>query len=274
MASLKDIKHRINSVRSTLKITSAMKHLSAAKLHKTQQLIEPLRVYKQELEYCLSQLGEASIQIQAHPKAKDRICIIAMSSNSSLCGAFNTIAINKTLEVLSEQSQKEAPVCYFLGKRLCEALLKKGYKSEENLNKLLDHPSYDKCAELIKRILKDFKDGEYKAVKIISQNKCIDFLPAISNLEYKYEDAPEDRFILEPSIEKIREKLFYKVLKTDFYYMLIENCLKEHTARTQAMQTASDNAENMIAELSLEYNKTRQAKITAEILDLQAGTKN
>ncbi len=280
MASLKETKDRISSVKSTLKITSAMKLLAGAKLHKTQVTISALQSYKDELDYCLKQIGSGSVNISAAPNAKDRVCIVAFSSNSSLCGAFNASIIRKTAKVLSECNSK--PVCYFFGKKVSEAMEKCGYKSELNLNNLIDHPDYTSSAQFVDKLLKDFENGEFKEVRLIfshhistssSEVTCRVLLPSQFNyVADESNDMPEPDYILEPDAESIRRSLFQKLLHLDFHYTLLDSCLSEHSARTIAMQTATENGENMLSDLTLEYNKNRQAIITSEILELEGGS--
>ncbi|MGN1226849.1 MAG: ATP synthase F1 subunit gamma [Candidatus Cryptobacteroides sp.] len=279
MAALKEIKERIGSVKSTLKITSAMKLLSSAKLHKTQQLVTPLSEYRAELEKCLETLDGEALQLPVAQDAAPRCCVVALSSNTSLCGGFNSAIIKLTSKVLEESG--EDPVCYFIGKKINEAMAKAGYQSRCQIDKILDKPSYTAVCQLAEELIKGFEAGEYREVKIVYSHHCSaarqeplcqSYLPVqLEGKEYLGEDKVEDIFILEPDKKAIQKELLYKVLKIQLYSILLDSCLAEHSARTVAMQTATDNGENMLSELTLEYNKTRQASITAEILDLAGG---
>lgn len=279
MAALKEIKERIGSVKGTLKITSAMKLLSSAKLHKTQQLLTPLNEYRAELEKCLETLGGEALQLPAAKEAAPRCCVVALSSNTALCGSFNSAIIKLTSKVLEESG--EDPVCYFIGKKINEAMSKKGYRSNCQMDKLLDKPSYTTACKLAEELIKGFEEGKFQELKIVYSQHCSasrqepickTFLPMqLEAKQYLGEDKVEDLFILEPDKKEIQKELLYKVLKIQFYSILLDSCLAEHSARTVAMQTATDNGENMLSELTLEYNKTRQASITAEILDLAGG---
>ena len=279
MAALKEIKERIGSVKSTLKITSAMKLLSSAKLHKTQQLCIPLQEYRDELEKSLALLGEEGIGLSSSPEAAARCCIVAISSNTSLCGGFNTAIIKTASQVLKESG--DDPVCYFIGKKINEAMEKLGYKSRRRMDKILDKPNFKDASALAEELIEGFEKGEYKEVKFVYSHHCSasrqealcqTYLPMqLEGKGYEAEDKVEDLFILEPDRKAIQKELLYKVLRIQLYSILLDSCLAEHSARVIAMQTATDNGENMLSELTLEYNKTRQANITAEILDLAGG---
>ena len=141
MASLKEIKERINSVKSTLKITSAMKLMSSAKYHKFSSMMVPLKEYRDELQSCLNELGAVGGDfLKREEKDSARCCVVAISSNSSLCGGVNTNNIKKAKETLAESG--ENPACFFIGKKMCEAMAKSGFRSEKELNRLTERPNY------------------------------------------------------------------------------------------------------------------------------------
>jgi len=281
MASLKEIKGRISSVKSTLKITSAMKLISSAKLHKFSLQVQPLKDYCEELNNDLKELGPANGCTQTPAEAKT--LVIAFSANSSLCGGYNAFIIKKTREVILPI--KENCQCIFIGKKLKEAMARLGISSEKDLDCLIDHPDYKSVSKLTTEIWERFSKGEFSKVSLLythyvtttKQEVVYEELLPLSYDTPAEETASETqqerrkRIILEPGEETLRAEIQDKLLKTKVYSALMDSLLSEHAARTVAMQTATDNAQNMLDELTLEYNKGRQAKITSEILDLAGG---
>lgn len=281
MASLKEIKGRISSVKSTLKITSAMKLISSAKLHKFSLQVQPLKDYCEELNNDLKELGPANGCTQT--PAETKTLVIAFSANSSLCGGYNAFIIKKAREVILPI--KENCQCIFIGKKLKEAMARLGISSEKDLDCLIDHPDYKSISKLTTEIWERFSKGEFSKVSLLythyvtttKQEVVYEELLPLSYDTPAEETASETqqerrkRIILEPGEETLRAEIQDKLLKTKVYSALMDSLLSEHAARTVAMQTATDNAQNMLDELTLEYNKGRQAKITSEILDLAGG---
>ena len=292
MPSLKEIKGRIASVSSTLKITSAMKMVASAKLHKAQAAIGNMLPYEQRLSRILAALLAVSEQpagaVQHIPKfsAKKRehtdrtggevgrVAVVAWSSNSSLCGGFNAAVIRKTLAVVKKWEQDGAKVTVFsVGRKMADAMRKAGYPSPADYTKLADTPSYEGAAALADTLIAAFDEGRFDRVELVYNHfhstasqptRHEVYLPfSVENIP---EAAPED-FIVEPS----REELIAQLVPT-FQRLRLDANAAEHAARTVAMQTATDNGNNLLQELTLEYNKSRQQKITSEILDLVGGT--
>ena len=279
MASLKEIKERINSVKSTLKITSAMKLMSSAKYHKFSSMMVPLKEYRDELQSCLNELGAVGGDfLKREEKDSARCCVVAISSNSSLCGGFNTNIIKKAKETLAESG--ENPACFFIGKKMCEAMAKSGFRSEKELNRLTERPNYKDAAELADILIDGYLSGQYSCVKLVythcrttAHQECVEeeYLPCTVESGARSEVDILDRYFIEPDVKGLEKELLSKLLHLHVYTMLLDSCQSEHAARMIAMQTATDNGDNMLSELTLEYNKSRQAKITAEILDLAGG---
>ena len=279
MASLKEIKERINSVKSTLKITSAMKLMSSAKYHKFSSMMTPLKEYRDELQSCLNELGVVGGDfLKREDKDSARCCVVAISSNSSLCGGFNTNIIKKAKETLAESG--ENPACFFIGKKMCEAMAKSGFRSEKELNHLTERPNYKDAAELADILIDGYLSGQYSCVKLVythcrtpAHQECVveEYLPCTVESGARSEVDILDRYNIETDVEGLRKELLSKLLHLHIYTMLLDSWQSEHAARLRAMQTATDNGDNMLSELTLEYNKSRQAKITAEILDLAGG---
>ncbi len=293
MPSLKEIKGRIASVSSTLKITSAMKMVASAKLHKAQAAIGNMLPYEQRLSRILAALLAVSEQpagaVQHIPKfpAKKReqtdrtesVAVVAWSSNSSLCGGFNAAVIRKTSAVVKKWEQDGAKVTVFsVGRKMADAMRKAGYPSPADYTKLADAPSYEGAAALADTLIAAFDEGRFDRVELVYNHfhstasqptRHEVYLPfSVENIP---EAAPED-FIVEPSREELIAQLVPTFQRLRIYTTLLDANAAEHAARTVAMQTATDNGNNLLQELTLEYNKSRQQKITSEILDLVGGT--
>ena len=283
MATLKEIKGRIGSVKSTLKITTAMKMVASAKLHKAQSAIEGMLPYEQSLKRTLDELLrqarlESDLSERRPPR---RVTLLCIASNSSLCGGFNANAIREArlrLDALQREGAEEITVLS-VGRKMAEAMRKAGYPSPEDFTELSAKPSYEAAAELSDRLVTDFREGRTDRVELIynhfvstavHRSVCETYLPMEAVVPAEGEPS-DDEFIIEPDKEELLGVLLPKLLKLKVYTVLLDASAAEHAARTVAMQTASDNAEDLLQELSLEYNKSRQAKMTAEILDLAGG---
>ena len=288
MPSLKEIKGRIASVQSTLKITSAMKLVASAKLRKAQQAIEAMRPYEASLQRMYRNLvaslpGGASIGTrkadvpEEDGPVKERVAIVAIASNSSLCGSFNANAIGKVRELLAEYP--DATV-WSVGRRMADAMRKAGHPSPEDFTPLSEHPSYEPAARLAESLQEAYEKGEFTRIYLVynhfystaKQGPVQEtFLPA-AEMQFEGEPAawPVD-YIVEPSAKELLEALYPKTLKLKLFTALLDSAAAEHAARTVAMQTATDNGEDLLSDLTLQYNKSRQGKITSEILDLAGG---
>ena len=312
MPTLKEIKGRIGSVRSTLKITSAMKLVSSAKLRKAQAAIENMLPYQAQLQRLLALLPPApstfwaeimdesaqksvpstnlgeNVDAMANTDRPSSTVIVAVASNSSLCGGFNANAIARVKALLKEYPNATV---YSIGRKMADAMRKAGYPSPEDFSALSEHPAYAPAAELATRLMKDFFEGRTGQVLLVynhyvSSAKQVPvvetFLPAGEMpgqaaghdgdaLHVLPDPDREADCILEPSAKEILKRLLPKTVKLKLYTMLLDSAAAEHAARTIAMQTATDNGEDLLDELTLQYNKGRQQKITSEILDLAGG---
>jgi F-type H+-transporting ATPase subunit gamma len=308
MPTLKEIKGRIGSVKSTLKITSAMKLVSSAKLRKAQNAIAAMRPYEEALQEMLAMTGigmqgpEVSVMPgadRASHEIPDQVgddgrgkvgdgvrVIIAIASNSSLCGGFNANAIAKVRSV-----RKRGDIVYSIGRKMADAMARDGFPSPADYSSLAEHPAYGPAAELVEKLAEDFNEGRIGSVTLV-YNHFVSTAKQVPVAEELISEIPDqvgddahgsvmpgpDRasqtnpdVIIEPSARELREKLFPKTLKLKLYAAILDSAAAEHAARTIAMQTATDNAEDLLAELTLQYNKGRQQKITSEILDLAGG---
>ncbi len=261
MPSLKEIKGRIASVSSTLKITSAMKMVASAKLHKAQAAIGNMLPYEQRLSRILAALLAVSEQpagaVQHIPKfpAKKReqtdrtesVAVVAWSSNSSLCGGFNAAVIRKTSAVVKKWEQDGAKVTVFsVGRKMADAMRKAGYPSPADYTKLADAPSYEGAAALADTLIAAFDEGRFDRVELVYNHfhstasqptRHEVYLPfSVENIP---EAAPED-FIVEPSREELIAQLVPTFQRLRIYTTLLDANAAEHAARTVAMQTATD----------------------------------
>ena len=290
MPSLKEIKGRIGSVKSTLKITSAMKLVASAKLRKAQQTIEGMRPYERKLQGMLDHLVASGAKVSgeytrtpAEGAPKQRIALVAFASNSSLCGAFNANAVRLTLETIRSYGDADVTV-YSIGRKMADSMRKAGHPSPADYQKLADKPSYAPAAELAEKLMDDFLAGRLDRIDLVynhfvSSGKQVPvretLLPMSSAISSGAEgevEKSEIDYILEPSASALLADLLPKSLRLQFYTALLDSNASEHAARTVAMQTATDNGEDLLQELTLQYNKSRQQKITSEILDLAGGS--
>ena len=299
MPSLKEIKGRIGSVKSTLKITSAMKLVASAKLRKAQQTIEGMRPYERKLQGMLEHLMASGAQVSGEytrvartedeegRPIRQRIALVAFASNSSLCGAFNANAVRLALESVRSCGDADITV-YSIGRKMADAMKKAGYPSPENYTKLADKPSYAPAAELAEKLMEDFREGRLDRIDLVynhfvSSGKQVAVRETLLPMGEIAGPVPSEGdlipgstrdldYILEPSASALLEDLLPKSLRLKFYTALLDSNASEHAARTVAMQTATDNGEDLLQELTLQYNKSRQQKITSEILDLAGGS--
>ncbi len=278
MSSLREIKDRIGSVRSTLKITSAMKLVASAKLRKAQKVIEGMRPYADALGEILSVVGPSRHE-EIAAAADAPVAVVVISSNSSLCGGFNSNVIRAALEL----RKKYPSIVYFpLGRKCADAIKKAGYTPEADYNDLVAHAGYDSSSALARSLMERYAKGEFSKVFLV-YNRFIStavqkpvvepYLPYVPEVAASSELVRgEDDYIFEPDAATIAEKMLPQMICLKFYAAVLDSAAAEHAARTIAMQAATDNGEDLLSELTLEYNKGRQQKITSEILDLVGGS--
>ena len=310
MPTLKETKGRIGSVRSTLKITSAMKLVASAKLRKAQLAIEAMRPYEREMQGILAALGipggagndasgtgnDAVMPDTDRASSRPR-AIVAVSSNSALCGSFNASVIAKVRSV-----RLPGDIVYSLGRKMADAMRRDGFPSPEDYSAMSERPAYGPASEMVEHLIQEQEKGRICGVLLVynhfistaHQDPVVEWLlpPRVPGGAGKdgegtgndadlSDDSPvmpdTDResldtdTIFEPGRKELLKVLVPKTVKLKLYAALLDSAASEHSARTVAMQTATDNAENLLDELTLQYNKGRQQKITAEILDLAGG---
>lgn len=290
MASLKEVKTRIASVNSTRKITSAMKMVASSKLHHAQQAIESMRPYEHQLSHIMSTFVanmEGSIESPyAGSREIKRVAIVVYTSNSSLCGAFNANVVKAFNHKLDDYKKAgiEVVKVYALGKKAADAVAKFGFNNPTDNSTLLDHPSYKKASDIATEIMDLYTTGQIDKAELIyhhfkSAGSQIlteeTFLPieldTTSNNNQEGSKQAID-FIAEPSKEDVIAELIPKSLHLKLFTALLDSLASEHAARVIAMQAATDNADDLLRELTLTYNKTRQQAITSELLDIVGGS--
>lgn len=354
MPSLKEIKGRINSISSTLAITSAMKMVAAAKLQKAQMAIQNMLPYERRLySMLLDLMGAMNISAAASEDGSVRgsgsaergfdqsgdrlslsnrqdmagmdgayslmaqrevrkVAIVAFASNSSLCGAFNSNVIREATAVINEYRASglgDADITvYSVGRKMAEAMKKLGFPSPADFTKMSDSPSYDAASALAQELFDGFVSGRFDKVELVYNHyKSTSSQPTTRQtyLPLSLADATADiqvgkitdfasepyadkvaepvvrqnspttetpDLIVEPSKEELIATLLPKVVRLRVFTTLLDSTAAEHAARTVAMQLATDNGNDLLQELTLEYNKGRQQKITSEILDIVGGS--
>lgn len=288
MASLKEVKTRIASVNSTRKITSAMKMVASSKLHRAQQAIESLRPYERQLTRIMSTFvgsmeGEVDTAYAAQRVVK-RVVIVLFTSNSSLCGGYNANAVKAFVKKVEEYRSHDIEICrvYAMGKKAAEAVGKLKNFDLVDKSALLDHPSYQEAAKVASELMDLYVKGDIDEVDLIYHHfksagtqilTTETFLPIDLHADSTEEGATNNlNFIVEPSMGDIVNQLIPKSLHLRLYTALLDSLASEHAARVIAMQVATDNADDLLRELTLTYNKTRQQAITNELLDIAGGS--
>jgi F-type H+-transporting ATPase subunit gamma len=288
MPNLKAIRIRITSVKSTRQITSAMKMVSAAKLRKAQDKIVRLRPYANKLHEILvnlsQSLADSEIEnVYGRRSVPEKILIILITSNRGLCGAFNSNVIKEAKRVIADSyyEQYKKGNVYFLaiGKKGYDYLRKLKLKTAGENNDLLNEVTFEKAVTVAENVMKSFVNGDFDRVDIIYnhfKNAAVQiltnevFLPVDTASESGKANSPVD-YIYEPDKESIVKELIPKSLKIQFYKAVLDSFVAENGARMTAMHKATDNATTMIRELTLQYNKARQAAITSQILEVVSG---
>jgi F-type H+-transporting ATPase subunit gamma len=288
MANLKAIRIRIISVKSTRQITSAMKMVSAAKLRRAQDKIVRLRPYASKLHEILvgvsQSLADSEIEnIYGRISSPEKILIVVITSNRGLCGAFNANVIKEARKVVSEkyldQFNKGNLTILAIGKKGYDYLRKQRLKVLPDQNSLLNNLTFDNASVIAGEVMRKFVIGEYDKVELIYnqfknaavQNICSEqFLPVETVPADTKKSAPTD-YIYEPTKEELVQELIPRSLKIQFYNAVLDSFVAEHGARMTAMHKATDNATEMIRDLTLLYNKARQAAITNQILEVVSG---
>ena len=283
MASLKEIKIRLASIRNTQKITSAMRMVSSAKLHHTQTIVEHMLEYESKLSAILRGTLSAESDMSspyAAVREVKQVAIVAFSSNSGLCGAFNA---NIWKELTARLHRYEADGItvriYPVGKKVADELHKAGYQTNDSFLTIGDKPADEDASQLAVALMELYISAQVDRVELLyhhfknmAEQVLTEkvFLPV--SLPEADPESASSNYILEPSAEQLLALLLPKVLHLNIYTTLLDTVTSEHAARMLAMQTANDNANDLIQELTLQYNKNRQQAITNELLDIMGGS--
>lgn len=287
MASLKETKGRIGSVEGTLKITSAMKLVASAKLHKAQQAIESMLPYDRQLNKIMVSLLSGGTAVstplcQKHEGKTKRVAVVAIASNSSLCGGYNANMLRHVSAMLHEYAEGSVTVdLYVIGRKMDQSLSKmSGFNHVRDYVDKGDNPKFATAQQLALKLMKDYEAGRVDKVELMymhfkntaSQIPVREqFLPVELKAAGEKDSPVSVRHIIEPSPEEVLGRLIPDALCMKIYTVMLDAQAAEHAARTVAMQTATDNANELLDELRIQYNKGRQAAITAELLDIMGG---
>ena len=287
MASLKEIRTRINSVKLTRKVTSAMKMVSAAKLRKAQEAIADIRPYADKLQEILSHLAASmdtyTENLYAHEREVKNVLLIPITSNKGLCGALNANVIKKTMQLINNEykdyKKNKNLKIITIGKNAEDVLKSRGIEIESQHNDIFDMLSFSNVRKIAEEIMEDYLYEKYDKVEIIynqfrnaaNQDLIISqFLPICVDEDIPAQQYHSD-YIFEPDKEFIITEIIPKSLKIEFYKILLDSNASEHGARMTAMHNATENASELIRELNLNYNKARQSEITKEIIEIVSG---
>ena len=281
MANLKEIRNRISSVGSTMQITSAMKMVSAAKLKRAQDAIIQMRPYANKLTELLVNLSSSldSSEGGGFSSLRDinSVLIVTVTSNRGLCGGFNANVIKSAVSLINNEYKNKNVSIVSIGKKSSKFFRKNSLNLVSTHDDIYSDLSYDNISLISESIMNDYLQGTYDKVVLIYNQFKNAATQKIMNESYLPVEAPSEQdivigdYIFEPQKEEIVEELIPKSLKTQLYKAVLDSHASEHGARMTAMHKATDNASELKKELTLSYNKARQAAITAEILEIVGG---
>lgn len=281
MATLKDIKNRIVSVKKTQQITKAMKMVSAAKLRRAQQAVANAKPYSGKLSQIVSNLS-AGLTEESHPllkkNGKGKILIILITSDKGLCGSINTGLCKKIANKVSENEEVQIiPV----GKKGLEFFERRNVDFPYQFKELKDREIQSELVKLAEIVIKKFVCSEFREVflaynefeTVLTQNVQINKILPIEATEQE-EASPDTEWVFEPNKEEILNSLLPKYVKNRVYTAMLDNVASEHASRMTAMDAATNNASDMISALQLQYNRARQAVITKELIEIISGAES
>jgi len=281
MANLKELRNRITSIGSTMKITSAMKMVSAAKLKKAQDAIVQMRPYASKLTEILQKASstlDSSENAYGEVRDGNKVRLVVISSNRGLCGGFNSSVVKKAKSYMAANPAEYTIAT--IGKKAHDAFKNDSRKVSSN-TALWDEITFDGAKQEAQALMDGFVAGEFDKVVIlynsfknaaVQEPQAEQFLPIAMEDQLGAEEvADTTEYIYEPSMQEILADLIPTSLKTQFFAALLDANASEHGARMTAMHKATDNAKALQGDLKLEYNKARQAAITNEILEIVGG---
>ncbi len=288
MANLKEVKNRIASVSSTQQITKAMKMVAAAKLRKAQDRIIRMRPYARKLSDVIQNVSADNDREVLNPFVEERfaekVLVVVITSDKGLCGPFNSSVFKATTELINEQysAVREAGnlTVMPIGKRSLDYYSRKGTKMVDDYSQLFGSLSFKNARQAAEYAMDGFLEEKFDRVDIVYNEfknvvtqilKTEQFLPIVSSNSEDGQRSTATDYLYEPSKVEIIEELIPKSLKVKFFTALLESNAAEQGARMTAMDKATENAGDLLKELKLTYNRTRQAAITTEILEIVAG---
>ena len=286
MANLKEVRNRISSVGSTMQITSAMKMVSASKLRRAQNSVIALRPYSSLLSKVISNIMEDETELMESPygrnKKMDKVLLLVLTSNKGLCGGFNANVIKETKKVFERISQEDKYIKVDIiscGKKSSEFFSKqKCIDVIKTIDSIWDDLTFERVTLITEEIMRMFLNKEYDRVEVVynkfknASTQVISqetFLP-LKSLNEDKEKQISKFYIFEPSREEIIYNIIPQALKIQLFRCFLDSFAAEHGARMTAMHKATDNAQNLLKELKLSYNKARQAAITNEIIEISS----
>jgi len=279
MANLKEIRTRISSVTSTRQITSAMKMVSAAKLRKAQDKVTGFKPYSEKLTHILADVSGSDAQIKyANKRDVKNVLIVVVSSNKGLCGAFNANVAKKAISLAKNEYSQYNVAFATIGKKAGEYLEYNGFNVVAKHNEVFDNLTFDEVIPIAQGFMDSFLEEKFDRIDVVYNSfvnaatqivESEQYLPV--NTEVEGGAKTQNDYIFEPNKEEILENIIPLALKTQVYKAVIDSYASEHGARMTAMHKATDNAGELLEDLTLTYNKARQAAITNEILEIVGG---
>jgi F-type H+-transporting ATPase subunit gamma len=286
MASLKEVRNRITSVNSTMQMTKAMKMVAAAKLRRAQDRIIQMRPYAKKLNELIAQVSQGTEVGASSPYTQVRevknVLIVMVTSDRGLCGAFNTNVIKAAVAFINEnypvQLEKGNVSVLSLGKKGSEAFTRRGLKVDNEFTDIFQRLSFDTAKEAAEKVMTAFAEGTYDEVVLVYNEfknvatqiiRTEKILPLVS--EETEEKSSNTDYIFEPSEEEIILELIPKAIKLSVFKAVLDSNASEHGARMTAMDKATENGGELLKALKIEYNRSRQAAITKEILEIVGG---
>jgi F-type H+-transporting ATPase subunit gamma len=288
MPSLKEVKNRITSTISTQQITKAMKMVSAAKLRRAQDRITQMRPFAQKLNAILRNLSSAQSDDgdnwYSAVREENKILIVAVSSDRGLCGSFNSNVFKAVNRIIEEkypsQFSKGNVTVLSIGKKTADYFGKRKCNLVGDYTLLFSSLSFENVSNAAEFVMQAFKNGKYDKVELVYNEfknvatqilRVEQFLPIVPTQEETTSSSNQIDYIYQPNQEEILTGLIPKSLKVQLYKAVLDSNAAEHGARMTAMDKATDNAGELLKQLKLTYNRTRQAAITKEILEIVGG---
>jgi len=291
MASLKDIQRKIKSVKGTQKTTRAMKLVSSAKLKRAEQVAKASKAYALKITEMIEEISAnlaKSTEDLDHPyfksvKSPKVVDIVVVTSDKGLCGGFNSQTLKEVGNIMSDYESKGAKVrLRVIGKKAVAYYKFQQREMENQIDGLSSAPSYDKAADFIKEVTESYLNGETDKVVIvhngyvnmITQEVRVNNILPLDPDDFTSKSVSTSELEMEPDDDSLMEALINRYLEYTMYYALIDSLAAEHGARMQAMDSATNNAKEMVKTLTVAYNKARQEAITTELIEIISGVES